>query len=628
MMPSGFRSMIDVTITALARARANWVALSFTMLLGAVTNAAAAPSHGLSAFGELKYPADFSHFDYVNPQAPKGGKLAMQGTTGLNTFDSFNNFILKGDAAEGLDYLFDSLMVRAFDEPDAVYGLVAKSADLAADKRSVVFRLRPQAKFSDGTALRAEDVKFSFDIIMKEGHPNFRTRMRDVEKAEVIDPLTIRYRFKGEQLRDLPLIVATLPIFSKAYYQTHDFAKSALEAPLGSGPYKIAKFKQGRFIEYQRRKDYWAKDLPVNRGRFNFEWLRYEYYRERTASLEGLKNGTYDLREEFTSKDWATAYDIPQVKDGRIIKLTLPDDSPSGAQGFFINTRKEKFADRRVREALDLAFDFEWTNKVLFYGLYKRTESIFENSNMKAFGKPSAGELKLLEPYREKLPARVFGEPYHPPVSDGSGTDRKLLRRAIALLKQAGWQLKKTANGVRLVNGKGEPLVIEFLIYEASFERVIGPYVRNLKRIGIDASIRRIDSAQYQRRLKSFDFDILTQRFSFGLTPGVSMKSFLSSKVANVDGSFNLAGIQDPVVDALIDKAAEAQSRAELLDATRALDRVLRAGNYWVPHWFKAAHNIAHWNKFSRPAIKPKYARGVIDTWWYDAAKAAKLRTN
>lgn len=602
--------------------------IGLVILFVAITAAQAHPSHGLSAFGELKYPANFKHFDYVNPDAPKAGKLAMQGTNGRNTFDSFNGYILRGDAAEGLAFLFDSLMVRAYDEPDAVYGLVAQSADLAADRRSVTFHLRPQAEFSDGTPLRAQDVKFSFDILMSKGHPNFRISMRDVERAEVIDPLTIRYQFKGRRLRDLPRLVAQLPIFSKVYYTSHDFAKTSLQPPLGSGPYKITGFKQGRYVEYRRRNDYWAKDLPVNKGRYNFNKLRYEYYRERTASLEGLKNGTYDLREEFTSKDWATAYDIPQVRDGRIIRLILPDERPSGAQGFFFNTRKEKFADRRVREALDLAFDFKWTNKVLFYGLYKRTESIFENSNMKAFGKPSPGELKLLEPYRDKLPARVFGEPYHPPVSDGSGRDRTLLRRAISLLKSAGWQLKPTDSGVRLVNGRGQPFVIEFLIYEPSFERVIGPYVRNLKAIGIDASIRRVESAQYESRLKSFDFDVVTQRFDFGLTPGAELKSYLSSKVADVDGSFNLAGIKDPVVDALIDKVSEARTRAELIDATRALDRVLRAGNYWVPHWYKASHAIAYWNKFSRPKIKPKYARGVIDTWWYDALKAAKLAAN
>ena len=604
-----------------------YLALGLTLCLALTTPAAAAiRSHGLSAFGELKYPKDFKHFDYVNPDAPKGGKLSMIGTAGLKSFDSFNAFILKGDAAQGLSFLFDTLMTRADDEPDAVYSLVAKWAEVADDKLSVTFGLREEAKFSDGTPVRAEDVKFSFDILKKKGHPSYRISMRNVVRAEILDPLTIRYVFKGKLVRDLPLIVAGLPILSKAYYKTRDFAKTTLEPPLGSGPYRLSKFSQGSFVEYTLRDDYWARDLPVNRGRFNFRILRYEYFRERAAELINLKNGTYDLREEFTSKDWATAYNIPQVKDGRIIRLTLPDERIGGAQGFFINTRRGKFSDVRVRRALDMAFDFEWTNKNLFYKLYKRTQSIFENSDMKAHGKPTADELKLLEPFRDKLPAEVFGEPYTPPVSDGSGKDRKLLRRAIALMKSAGWNLRRTSNGLKMLNGRGETLDIEFLLYEKSFERIIGPYVRNLKAIGINASIRVIDSAQFERRVKSFDFDIIVQRFIISSTPGPELNSYFSSKVANVEGSFNLAGVRDPVVDALIDKVIAATSRKELVTAARALDRVLRAGNYWVPHWYKAAHNIAHWNKFSRPKIKPKYARGVIDTWWYDEAKAAKLK--
>ncbi|MCL4766240.1 MAG: extracellular solute-binding protein [Hyphomicrobiaceae bacterium] len=578
-------------------------------------------SHGLSAFGERKYGPDFKHFEFVNPDAPKGGRLSQIGPAGRITFDSFNAFILRGDPAQGLDLLFDSLMVRATDEPDAVYGLLARSAAVAPDRRSVTFELRPEARFSDGSPVTAEDVAFSFDTLKAKGHPQYRIAMRDVVRAEVEGDHRVRYDFKGENLRDLPLIVATLPVLSKAYYATRNFEETTLEPPLGSGPYLISEFKQGSFTTFKRRDEYWARDLPVNRGRYNFDEVRFEYFRDRTAQLENLKAGSYDLREEFTSKDWATGYNVPQVKEGRLALLTLPDDSPSGAQGFFINTRRAKFSDPRVRKALDYAFDYEWTNSNLFYSLYKRTASYFENSDLKAAGKPSAEELALLEPYRAQLPPEVFEEPYVPPVSDGSGADRRLLRTAAQLLTQAGWELK----GDRRVNKAGEVLDIEFLIYEPTFERVLGPYVKNLQALGIHTAIRRVDPAQYERRVKGFDFDIVTQRYVMRLTPGVELFNFFGSDAAGTDGSFNLAGIKSPVVDALAAKVLEARSRQELVTATRALDRVLRAGHYWVPHWYKASHNIAHWNKFSRPQVKPKYDRGIVDTWWFDAEKAAKL---
>ncbi len=582
---------------------------------------AAEKVHGLSAFGELKYPPDFTHFDYVNPDAPKAGRLSMIGTAGRITFNSFNGFILKGDAAQGLSALFDSLMVRAFDEPDAVYGLVAESVEVAEDRSTATFNLRPEAKFADGSPLTAEDVAFSLDILKTKGHPNIRLPLRDVTKATVLGPHRVKFDFQGVRTRDLPLFVATLPIFSKAYYATREFDKTTLDAPLGSGPYVISDFKQGTFVTYKRKADYWAADLPVNRGRFNFEELRYEYYRDRTAELEALKAGAYDLREEFTSRDWATAYDIPQIKDGRLIKLTIPDERPSGAQGFFINTRLERFKDIRVRKALAYAFDFEWTNKNLFYSLYKRTSSFFENSDMKATGKPSAEELTLLEPYRDKLPKPVFEEAYRPPVTDGSGRIRKNLRAATKLLNAAGWKQK---DGKRR-NAEGEVLKVEFMIFSPGFERVIAPYVKNLAQLGIDAKIRRVDPSQYEQRMKSFDFDVSIQRYALNLTPGIELRNFWTTQSAGMKGSFNLAGIQDPVVDALIEKIIEAKSRTDLVTATRALDRVLRAGHYWVPHWYKASHNIAHWNKFGRPETKPAYARAVIDTWWYDTAKAAKL---
>jgi microcin C transport system substrate-binding protein len=581
-------------------------------LLGAPPRLAAEEfRHGLSTFGELKYPADFKYFDYVNPDAPKGGRFSTYGGP-LNSFDSFNPFILKGDAATGLSMLFDTLMERSGDEPDAMYGLVAKEVAVAADGKAVTFRLRPEAKFSDGSAITAEDVVFSFDVLKAKGHPSYRIMMRDVAKAEAIDAHTVRFTFTGELTRDLPTIVAGLPVLSKAYYSTREFDQTTLDPPIGSGPYLISDFRPGAQITYKRRDDYWAKDLPINRGVNNFDEIRFEYYRDRTAALEGFKSGTYDFREEFTARDWSTGYEVPALRDGRMKRITLPDANPSGAQGFFFNTRRAKFADARVRKALDYVFDFEFTNKNLFYGLYQRTNSYFENSDMKAEGKPSPEELALLEPFRAKLPPAVFEEPYTSPVSDGSGTDRRLLREAARLLDEAGCKVKDRQR----VCPNGEVLDIEFLIYEGTFERVIAPYVKNLQAIGVSSSIRRVDSAQYQRRVKAFDFDVVTSRFVMRLTPGNEMRNYWASENANVEGSVNLAGIKDPVIDALLDKA------------TRAIDRVLRAGHYWVPQWYKASHHIAYWDKFSFPEKKPEYSRGAPDTWWYDADKAAKLKSN
>lgn len=582
----------------------------------------AEPRQGLSVFGELKYPPDFQHFDYVNPDAPKGGRMVTMGTGGANTFDTLNQFILKGDAAQGLDSLFDSLMVRAQDEPDAVYGLVAQSADVAPDYMSVTFKLRPEAKFADGSPLTAEDVVFSFGILKEKGHPAISMTLHDVVSAEALDKETVRYTFKGTLVRDLPIIVAQLPVLSKAYYTTQPFDETSLKPPLGSGPYKIKSFNPGTDITYTRRDDYWAKDLPVNKGRYNFDEIRYDYYRDRNIELEALKSGNFDFREEFSSVSWATSYNIPAVKEGRLIKTSLPDNRPSGAQGYFINTRREIFKDPRVRAALDLVFDFEWSNKKLFYGLYTRTASYFENTDMKATGKPSPEELALLDPYKDKLSPEVFGEPYTPPVTDGSGNNRENLKKAHDLLIAAGW---KPGSDGYLHNDKGERLTIEFLDFEAMFERITVPFTENLKKIGVDASWRLVDPSQYERRVKSFDFDVTTQRYSLRLTPGIEMRSFWGSEAAKTDGSFNLAGISDPVIDALIDKVVAAKSRPELVTATRSIDRVLRAGHYWVPHYYKASYGIAYWNKYSRPAVQPKYDAGILDTWWYDPAKAAAL---
>jgi microcin C transport system substrate-binding protein len=595
-------------------------ALLFLALLAGPA-AASERKHGLSAFGDLAYPANFEHFAYANPAAPKGGTFSLVGWGGVATFNSLNNYILKGDAAQGLELLFDSLMTPAADEPDAVYGLVAESAEVADDHMSVTFHLRPEARFADGSPLTADDVVFSFDALKNKGHPIYHQMLQDVVTAEALDAHTVRYTFKGELVRDLPLTVAALPIFSKAYYATRPFDETTLDPPLGSGPYVVDSLAQGRTIVYRRKPGYWAKDLPVNRGRWNFDKIRFEYFRDRTAGMEAFKAGFYDFREEFTSKVWATEYDFPAIRDGRVKKEVLPDETPSGTQGFFLNTRRDELKDPRVRKALDLAFDFEWTNRNVFYGLYTRTVSFFENSPMKAEGEPSEAERALLKGLGVRVSEEALGPAYVPPKSDGSGQDRNLLVEAGKLLDDAGWTIK---NGVR-VNAKGEPLKLEILFFEDVFERLVSPYVKNLKLLGIEAHMRMVDPAQYQQRLKGFDFDITTERYQMRNTPGVELRSYFGSAAAKMDGSLNLAGISDQAVDALIERVIAAKSRDELNTAARDLDRVLRAGHYWVPHWYKPSFTIAYWDKFSRPGVKPRFDRGILDTWWYDDAKAAKL---
>jgi microcin C transport system substrate-binding protein len=602
------------------------------LLLSAICahEVAAEPRYGLSTFGELKYPRNYAHFDYVNPNAPKGGALTLMGISGTTTFNSLNPFILKGDTAEGLTLLgddtggslvFDSLMARAGDEPDAVYGLIAESVEVAPDRAYVLFHLRPEARWHDGTPITAADVAFTIETFKKKAHPLIRITLRDVASVKARDARTVEVRFKGDNRRDLPLIVATLPIISKAYYTAHRFDETTLDPPLGSGPYKVGPFKAGTYIVYERVPDYWAKDLPVNRGRWNFDRIRYEYFRDRAAGFEAFSSGTYDLREEFTSKTWATEYDFPAMRDGRVKLLNLPDNTPSGVQGYFLNTRRPALKDPRVRQALDLAFDFEWLNKNVFYSLYKRTKSYFENSDMAATGKPSAAELALLEPFRDRLPPEVFEAVYVPPVTDASGKNRANLRAARALLAEAGYHIE---NG-RLVDAKGTPLRLEFIVDEPRWIDIGNPYAQNLKTLGIDAQTRLLDPAQIERRRKAFDFDIITLRYSQSLTPGVELRTYFGSEAASAQGTNNLAGITDPVVDALIEKVIAARSRDELVTATRALDRVLRAGHYWVSHWYKASHNIALWDKFARPPVQPRYQRGILDTWWLDQAKTRQL---
>jgi microcin C transport system substrate-binding protein len=586
-------------------------------------------SHGLSAFGDLAYPPDFHHFGYADPSAPKGGTFSQIGpdrqyNQNFLTFNSLNSFIFKGDAAQGMELTFATLMVRGGDEPDAMYGLAAAKVRRSADGLTYTFFIRPEARFHDGTRLTAHDVAFSLNLLKDKGHPIITQLMRDLTSAKANDDASVTVTFAPKRARDVPLFVAGLPIFSRAYYSAKPFDESTLDVPLGSGAYKVGRFDAGRYIEYERVKDWWGADLPVSRGQHNFDVVRFEYYRDREVGFEGFTAENYLFREEFTSRTWKTRYDFPAIKDGRVKRDTIPDDTPSGAQGWFINTRRPKFANPKLREALNDAFDFEWTNKTIMYGSYDRTVSVFQNSDMMAVGKPSTDEVALLQRFRGRVPDEVFGDPYVPPVSDGSGNDRALLRKAVQLLQEAGCTVK---DGKRVLPS-GEPITIEFLLDEPTFEPHHLALIKNLITLGIDATIRLVDPVQYQARLKEFDFDITVDRLSFSSTPGDSLRSYFSSQAAALKGSYNLAGIADPAVDSLIETIIAAETRPALVTTCRALDRVIRAGRYWIPQWYKPSHWIAYWDVFGRPPAQPRYFRGIPETWWYDRDKAAKLKQN
>ena len=582
--------------------------------------------HGLSAFGELKYPPDFKRFDYVRADAPKAGSFSqIAPTTALNqsltTFNTLNAYILKGDGAQGMGLTFDTLMARASDEPDALYGLVAQSVAVSGDGLAYRFKLRLEARFHDGSRLTAEDVKWSLETLKAKGHPLVAQTIRDLEAVEIAAPDVCVLRLSPKRTRDLPLTLVSLPVFSKAYYGTKSFDEATLDAPLGSGPYKVGRLAQGRFIEFDRVADYWARDLPVNVGQNNFDRVRFEFFRDRDVGFEAFKARAYLFREEFTSRSWATGYDFPAVREGRVKRETLPDLTASGGQGWFFNLRRKKFQDVRVRKALNLAFDFEWINKNLMFDAYKRTSSVFQGApEMMATGAPQGAELALLEPFRGRVSDAVFGEPIVPPVADGSGQDRKLLREAIGLLREAGYAVKDG----RAVNAAGEALTIEFLEFEKVLEKHLGKYIWGLKLLGVEAVIRVVDPAQYQQRTNIFDFDVISRRLSMSETPGENLRLVYSSESAAIPGSQNVSGIADPAVDALVEKIISAASREELNIAARALDRVLRALWSWVPAWHKGSHTLAYWDAFGHPPEKPRFARGAPEAWWWDAEKADK----
>jgi len=599
------------SVSSLCRA----VPLAILLLTGDALAAGGTVRHGISVFGDLKYAADFAHFDYVNPDAPKTGELRLHG---IDSFDNLNPFIVKGVSVIGVGLVFDTLMARAMDEPDAQYGLVAESVEMPADRSWILFSLRPEARWHDGSPLTAEDVAFTFETLVAKGHPRYRLALAGVASVEIIDRRRIRFAFKPDAHRDLALQIAGLPVISKSYYQNVRFAETTVMPPLGSGPYRVSEVEIGRFIVFERDPTYWGRDLPVNRGRYNFDRIRVDYYRDRGVAFEAFMAGEYDYREEFHSRRWATQYDKPPVRDGRVVRETVIDRRPSGVQAFFFNLRRKKFQDRRVRRAIDLAFDFEWTNSHLFFDLYRRINSMFENSPLAAEGPPGAAELALLEPWRGQVPAEVFTAAYRAPTSDGSGDNRDNLLAAAALLREAGWTVRQDG----LVDASGKPLTIEFLISQASFKRIIGPYLRNLRRLGIDGRIRIVDAANFQQRRQRFDFDVIMLRYGQPLTPGIEQRNYYGSAAADLPGTLNYAGIKDPAVDALIDRVVAAKDRPAMEAAVRALDRVLMWNYFIVPHWYKGTHNIAFWDKFGRPGTRADYDVGVLDTWWYDAERA------
>lgn len=575
------------------------------------------PRHAIAMHGEPKYGADFTHFDYVNPDAPKGGAVRL---SAIGTYDTLNPYTLRGVAAAGLGYLFEPLMTSTLDEAFTEYGLIAESLEVPEDRSWVIFNLRPEARFHDGDPITAEDVIWSFETLKTKGEPFYRAYYASVAKAEMLGERRVKFTFEPGKNRELPLIMGQLPVLAKHYWEGRDFEKTTLEVPVGSGPYRVESFEAGRSITYVRDPEYWGKDLAVMRGFSNFERIRFDYYRDSTVALEAFKAGNVDFRQENNSKLWATAYDIPQVEGGQIVLLTVPHEIPTGMQGFAMNIRRPLFQDSKVRQALAYAFDFEWSNKNLFYGQYSRTDSYFSNSELAARGLPEGEELAILENYRGRVPQEVFTTPYAPPATDGSGNNRDNLRQAAQLLKEAGWSVRDG----RLVDAQGRPFDFEILLSSPDFERVAQPFARNLERLGITARIRTVDPAQYQNRLNDYDYDMTVEVFGQSLSPGNEQRDFWGSASADIPGGRNTIGIKDPVVDELVNLVISAPSRESLLARTRALDRVLLWGHYVIPHWHIRSFRVAQWNMFGRPVEFPKYGF-AFDAWWVDQQKLAAL---
>ncbi|MBN35903.1 MAG: hypothetical protein CMM46_14245 [Rhodospirillaceae bacterium] len=573
--------------------------------------------HGISIFGDLKYATDFPHFDYVNPDAPKGGDVRRWSFGG---FDSLNPFILKGTAAPGLGQVYDSLLAGSADEADSAYGLVAELIRMPEDRSWVAFKLRPEARFHDGEIMDVEDVIWTFETLTTEGHPYFAALFANVESVVDEGDRWVRFNFDSPGNRELPLLVGSIDVLPKHWFEGRDFADTSLDVPLGSGPYRISDVDAGRSITYERVDDYWGADLPVNIGLYNFGTVRYDEYLDFDIALEAFKAHEYDYKSENNSKLWATAYTGPNFDDGLIIKEEVSHGRPTGMQAFVFNLRRPLFQDARVREALGYAFDFEWSNENLFYGQYARNTSYFSNSDLAATDAPSDAELALLEPYRDQLPEEVFGDVYTPPVTDASGNIRQHLREAKALLEEAGWTIQDGA----LTGPGGEVMEFEIILVQPAFERIVQPFARNLERLGAVVNIRIVDAAQYERRLETFDFDMTVRSWRSSETLGNEQRDYWGSATADVEGSFNTGGIKNPVVDALIEEVIFAESRDEMTTAARALDRVLLWNHYVIPHWHIDYDRVAYWDKFGQPDLIP--TNGIVfSAWWVDPEKAAAL---
>ena len=605
----------NVDMTQLFR----WTVLLLWVVTAPAGAQPALSGHAMTMFDNEvpKYPPDFKHFEYANPEAPKGGtlRLAAEGT-----FDSFHPFIPKGNPASTGSV--ETLLVTSADEPFTAYGLIAESMEWPEDRSWVIFNLRPEARWHDGQPITATDVTWSFSTLIKTGRPGYRFYYQAVEKAETLSEHRVRFTFKESGNQELPLIVGQLPILPHHYWQDRDFARTTLDPPLGSGPYRIKRFEAGRYIEQERVTDYWGHDLAVQRGLNNFDLIRTNYFRDATPIRLALKSGDIDYREENQAKAWAEAYNVNAVSRGWLKKELVKHRMPTGMQAFVMNTRRPIFRDVRVREALGYAFDFEWTNRNLFNGQYTRTASYFSNSDLAASGLPQGEERSLLERYRDRLPPALFTQTFAPPVTDGSGWPRENLRQATRLLNKSGWVIKD----LKRVNTKtGEPLTFEILLVSPAFERIVLPYVRNLKRLGIEAHVRLIDQSQYINRFRQFDFDMLVAVWGQSETPGNEQRNYWSSSAATTPGSRNLAGVSDSVIDTLIEQLIKSVSRTQLNQRTRALDRALLWNFYVIPHWHIRADRILYWDKFSRPSI-PIRSGVMTARWWYDPLKAAALQ--
>lgn len=604
------------------------VALSFGLTAGRVAEAQTGDgtivSHAITTFGEPpKYAADFTHLDYVNPDAPKGGEFS---TAVFGTFDSFNPYTEKGRAAALANIGYEDMMVGTSDEIGTLYCLICETIEYPADKSWVIFNMRPEARFSDGSPMTADDVLFTYELFLKDGLPSFGAVLGQfVEKVEVLDPHRVKYTFKADSpVRDRVQMAGAMLVVSKKWF-TDNGAKldeSRMTPGVGSGPYMLDTYTVNQRVVYSRNPDYWGEDLPINRGRNNFDRIRIEYFADPTAAFEGFKSGAFGFRNENSSKFWATLYDFPAIEKGWVVKAELPNGNIANGQAFAMNLRREKFQDPRVREALGLMFNFEWSNATLFYGLYARINSFWENSDLAAAGLPGPDELALLKPLADQLPPGVIdAEPVMAPVSGDKQLDRGNLRRASALLDEAGWEVGD--DGMRR-NAAGQLLTVQFLEDDDAFDRIINPYIENLRKLGVDASLERVDYAQYTDRTRRFDFDIITDQFPTGYEPGAGLRQYFGSE--GVSDVFNTPGLADPAVDALITNVLNADTRAELAPAVKALDRVLRAQRFWVPQWFKDKHTVAYYDMYEHPEVLPPYALGELDFWWYNAEKAEALR--